>query len=141
MNTLAELDAYYFATPQLVAEDLASLKEQGFERVINNRPEGEADDQPVGDELRAAAEALGLEYIANPIDLPKLSQVQIDQQGNAIAEQKKTVAFCRTGTRSTVLWVLLENAKGGNIDTLSAYAAAKGFDLTRCEPAMAPWLK
>jgi len=55
MSHPIQLDALYFVAPQLTESDFASLKAQGFERVINNRPEGESDDQPSGDNLRATA--------------------------------------------------------------------------------------
>ncbi|WP_111636836.1 TIGR01244 family sulfur transferase [Marinomonas shanghaiensis] len=141
MSHPIQLDALYFVAPQLTESDFASLKAQGFERVINNRPEGESDDQPSGDNLRATAESLGMEYVSNPINLAALSQDQVDCQGRALLEEKKTLAFCRTGTRSSVLWVLLENAKGGSYEELVGQVSGKGFDLSRCVAAMAPLVK
>ena len=141
MSNAIQLDDYYFVAPQLIEADLALLKLQGFERIINNRPEAEVDDQPAGESIRIAAESLGMEYISNPIDLSKLSQEQVDLQDTALAETKKTLAFCRTGTRSSVLWVLLENGKGGDSGKLVSYVSDKGFDLTRCAVAMAPLFK
>ena len=141
MSNPIQLDVSYFVAPQLAEEDFAVLKEQGFERVINNRPELESEDQPAGESLQRAAEVLGLEYINNPIDLSKLSQENVFHQGAALLPVKKTLAFCRTGTRSSVLWVLLNNAQGGSYEDLSAHVSSKGFDLTRCLPAMLPLLK
>ena len=141
MSNVVQLDDSYFVAPQLVEADLVSLKSQGFERIINNRPEAESADQPAGESIRAAAEALGMEYVSNAIDLSKLSQEQVDFQKTALLENKKTLAFCRTGTRSSVLWVLLENGKGGESSDLIAYVSGKGFDLSRCAVAMAPLLK
>jgi uncharacterized protein (TIGR01244 family) len=140
MGNVIQLDVSYFVAPQLVEADLVLLKEQGFERIINNRPEAESDDQPSGESIRAAVEALGMEYVSNPMDLSKLSQKQVDLQGSALFEEKKTLAFCRTGTRSSVLWLLLQNAKGGDSSDLMSYVSGKGFDLSRCALAMAPLL-
>lgn len=141
MNNPIELDQQYFVTDQLAVSDITVLKEHGFERIINNRPELEADDQPKGDTLRIAAEALGMEYVANPVDLSKLSKVEVDLQASVLKSDKKTLAFCRTGTRSSVLWVLTENAKGKSYDELVAQVNKAGFDLTRCVPAMAPLIQ
>ncbi|NLQ18496.1 TIGR01244 family phosphatase [Marinomonas sp. M1K-6] len=138
MSSPVQLDVFYFVAPQLVKADLAYLKAQGFERIINNRPEAESEDQPTGESLRIEAEALGLEYVSNPIDLSKLSQDDVDLQGRFLESAKKTLAFCRTGTRSSVLWVLLEQGKGGDYSELVAQVSGKGFDLSRCAPAMAP---
>jgi len=82
-----------------------------------------------------------MEYVSNPINLAALSQDQVDCQGRALLEEKKTLAFCRTGTRSSVLWVLLENAKGGSYEELVGQVSGKGFDLSRCVAAMAPLVK
>lgn len=141
MNNPIQLDEFYFVAPQLSEEDFVALKEQGFDRIINNRPELESEDQPSGKSLQEAAETLGLEYISNPIDLSKLSQEDVFCQAAALSTMKKTLAFCRTGTRSSVLWVLLNNDKGGDYDDLSAHVSSKGFDLTRCVPAMTPLKK
>lgn len=141
MSNLIQLDELYFVAPQLTKPDFVALKEQGFERVINNRPELESEDQPSGKILQKAAEALGLEYISNPIDLSKLSQEHVSYQETALFAEKKTLAFCRTGTRSSVLWVLLKNKQGENYEDLSEHVSSKGFDLSRCISAMAPLLK
>ncbi|TYL47667.1 TIGR01244 family sulfur transferase [Marinomonas sp. IMCC 4694] len=140
MNNPIQLDAHYFVLPQVLPADLATLKSQGFERIINNRPERESDDQPDGESLRIEADRLGLEYVSNPIDLSALSQANVQSQAGALKESKKTLAFCRTGTRSSVLWVLLENAKGAKFTDLEVYVTGKGFDLSRCLPAMTPLL-
>ncbi len=141
MSHPIQLDEFYFVAPQLVKEEVAALKLQGFERIINNRPEAESHDQPSAENIRNATEALGMEYVSNPIDLVKLSQEQVDFQGSALVDRKKTLAFCRTGTRSSVLWVLLESGKGGDYNDLMSQVAGKGFDLSRCIVAMKPLLK
>ncbi|MGO2356459.1 MAG: TIGR01244 family sulfur transferase [Marinomonas foliarum] len=140
MNNLVQLDGLYYVAPQILVEDIETLKGLGFEKIINNRPDLESDDQPTDNDLRAEAEVLGLEYVSNPIDLSKLSKEHVRVQAEALIDSKKTLAFCRTGTRSSVLWLLSENAKGKSSDELSSYVAGKGFDLSRCAAAMAPLL-
>lgn len=141
MNDPIQLSEQYYVAPQLEVADLAVLKSQGFERVINNRPDGEAEDQPASQQLQAEADRLGLEYVANPVKLPELSQVQVECQSDALTESKKTLAFCRTGTRSTVLWVLMENQNGRDFEGLVAEAQGKSMELSRCQPAMQPLIR
>jgi len=50
-------------------------------------------------------------------------------------------AYCRTGTRSSVLWVLALHNDGVSFNQLFAEVAEKGFDLNRCLPAMQPLIK
>jgi uncharacterized protein (TIGR01244 family) len=44
---------------QLTEQDLEQAAAAGFKTIINNRPDGEAPDQPRSDELAAAAQRLG----------------------------------------------------------------------------------
>ncbi|RBP84394.1 TIGR01244 family phosphatase [Marinomonas rhizomae] len=141
MDNIIQLDGSYFVAPQLTEADLVLFKSQGFERIINNRPDAEVDGQPSGESIRVAVELLGMEYVSNPVDLSKLSQEQVDFQKSALLETKKTLAFCRTGTRSSVLWVLLKNVTAGDSSDLISYVSGKGIDLSRCATAMAPLLK
>ena len=136
MSNVVQIDEFYFVSPQVLREDLSELKKQGFEKIINNRPDGESDDQPSGESLRVAVEMLGMKYVSNPIELPKLSQAHIDAQSDALVESEKTLAFCRTGTRSSVLWVLMKNAQGEEYQELVSQVSGKGFDLSRCSAAM-----
>ncbi|SBS32132.1 Beta-lactamase hydrolase-like protein [Marinomonas spartinae] len=138
MNDPIALDEMYFVGPQALVEDFAEIKAMGFERVINNRPDGESDDQPVSADLEMAAREHGLEYVYNPVNLSVLGQKQVSQQQASLEESKKTFAFCRTGTRSSAMWVLVNNAQGQDYQTLVDYVSVKGFDLARCEVAMQP---
>src|SRR3546814_3638966 len=48
----------------------------------------------------------------------------------------KILAFCRSGTRSTLLWALTRARAGDNCDKLSATAAKAGYDLSSIRPMM-----
>lgn len=134
MNPI-KLSENYFVLPQITESEMEMYRDQGFEVIVNNRPNNESEDQPLSEDLATKAAALGVEYIYNPVDLSKLSQNELDVQLDVVAQGKKTLAFCRTGTRSSVLWVL-NNQVAHSFDQLVAEVNAKGFDLTRCLPAM-----
>ena len=56
---------------------------------------------------------------------------QIDAMATALAEAGGPVlAFCRSGTRSTLLWALARGRDGGDPAALAATAAAAGYDLS-----------
>ncbi len=46
---------------QVQPDDMAAIAQAGYKVVINNRPDGEAPDQPSSEELAAAAAAAGLD--------------------------------------------------------------------------------
>ena len=141
MHTPIALDNNYFVAPQIFSEELAALKALGFERIINNRPNHEVDDQPLSMDLKEAVSALGLEYIDNPVDVKNLGELQVETQTEAVASVKKTLAFCRTGVRSSILWVLMNHANGKCYHDLKEEVSAKGFALYHFEEAMAALVK
>lgn len=130
-----QLSAKYFVLPQITESDLEDYVSQGFEVIVNNRPDNESEGQPLSKELALKAQSLGVEYVFNPVDLSKLSQAQLDLQLEVVSGDKKVLAFCRTGTRSSVLWVL-NNQVNMRFDELVSSVSSKGFDLARCLPAM-----
>jgi len=116
--------------PQISVAAIAEAQAQGVTCVINNRPEGESDDQTPGAAIEAAARAAGLDYVAIPITHSGFSQPQIAAMVEALkGAQGKVLAYCRSGTRSTNLWALAEASQGGDPDSLINIAAKAGYDL------------
>lgn len=120
-----------FASPQISLADVALAAQQGIRLIINNRPEGESDDQVPGTEIEAAARAAGLAYVAIPVTHAGFSEGQVKAMAAALADASGPVlAYCRSGTRSTLLWALAEASRGRNPQALSAAAARAGYDLS-----------
>lgn len=123
-------------SPQITAKDLEVAASSGFRSVINNRPDGEASDQPRSDELAAAAQRLGLEYRHIPIVPGQVSPDQVAAFKAALTDMKgPTLAFCRTGTRSTTLWAL---ASAGEMEpqAILGAASAAGYNLEGLRPQL-----
>ena len=126
-----ELDGDVFVSPQITLQDLAEARSRGVTLVINNRPEGESDDQVPGPEIEAAARAAGMDYVAIPVTHAGFSEAQVAAMSAALERATGPVlAYCRSGTRSTLLWALAQAAQGDSPDRLSDVAAAAGYDLT-----------
>ena len=95
------------ASPQISLADVANAASQGVVMIVNNRPDGESDDQVPGSEIEAAAKAAGMGYVAIPVTHAGWSEGQVRALANVLAEAKGPVlAYCRSGTRSTLLWAL-----------------------------------
>jgi uncharacterized protein (TIGR01244 family) len=121
----------FSVAPQIAIGDLAAAAAQGFTLVINNRPDGEAPDQPSAEQMGAAAKAAGLDYVHIPVrGGPTPGQVEAVQA--AVAEAKGPVlAFCRSGTRSIVTWSLGQAQSGARSrDELVRLGADAGYDLS-----------
>lgn len=125
------------ASPQISVDDLAEAKALGVALVINNRPEGESDDQVPGAQIESAARALGMDYIAIPVTHSGFSGPQVDAMAAALAKSEgKVLAYCRSGTRSTLLWALAQASAGANLEEVKTQAAAAGYDVTPVRPLM-----
>jgi len=119
-----------FASPQISLADVAVAAAQGIGLIINNRPENESDDQPPGSAIEAAAVAAGIDYIAIPVTHAGFSEGQVKAMAAALAATEQPVlAYCRSGTRSTLLWALAEASRGVSPDQLAGQAAAAGYDI------------
>ena len=123
--------------PQISIDAVAEAKAAGVALIINNRPEGESDDQVPGADIAAAAHAAGLDYVAIPVTHSGFSEPQVMAMVKALQGAKgKVLAYCRSGTRSTLLWALAESAQGGDPDALTNMAAKAGYDVSPVRPLM-----
>lgn len=132
-----QLSERVFASPQIGLDEVAEAARMGIGLIINNRPEGESDDQVPGAEIAAAARAAGLDYVAIPVTHAGFSEGQMKSMAAALASTEKPIlAYCRSGTRSTLLWALAEASNGRNPDDLAQSAAEAGYDLVSIRPLL-----
>lgn len=126
-----QLTPRLFASPQITLAEVDAAAEQGIGLIINNRPEGESDDQTPGDEIAAACAQHGIAYVAIPVTHAGFSQPQVQAMAAALAGTDKPVlAYCRSGTRSTLLWALAEASRGEDPNELARLAGNAGYDIS-----------
>ncbi len=126
-----------FVSPQIGLDQIEEARALGVTLIINNRPEGEAPDQVAGPEIELAARALDIDYVAIPVTHSGFSQPQVVAMAEALERaQGKVLAYCRSGTRSTLLWALAEASDGSDPDTLTEIAAEAGYDVSPVRPLM-----
>jgi uncharacterized protein (TIGR01244 family) len=119
-------------SPQISVEQVAEAKAQGVTMIVNNRPDDEEPGQVNGAEIEAAALKAGIDYVAVPVAHGGFAPWQLDGMAQALdqADQGKILAYCRSGTRSTLLWALTRARAGDHPDVLAAQAAAAGYDIS-----------
>jgi uncharacterized protein (TIGR01244 family) len=117
--------------PQISLADVAEAKAQGVTLIINNRPDGEEPSAPQGDVIEAAALEAGMAYVAIPVTHAGFSLPQIEAMVAALAKagEGKTLAYCRSGTRSTLLWALAQAKAGMHPGEIAARAESAGYDV------------
>ena len=109
-----ELAPQVYVTGQVFEHDLKLIAEQGVKSIMNNRPDGEAMDQPPSADLEKGAVELGIKYIYVPVIPGKVTPQNIEDFSEACATlEKPLLIFCRTGARSTALWEMTEDQPGG----------------------------
>lgn len=127
---LKRINDHVSVAPQISPDDMPAIKAAGFTTVINNRPDGESPDQPASATMKAAAESAGLAYHHIPLGRDGVSP-QMVEETEAVLEGSDgpVLAFCRSGTRSTLVWALARGRAGDDFATLARKAQAAGYDL------------
>jgi sulfide:quinone oxidoreductase len=135
---IREISEQYAVDGQVFPSDMQAIADRGFKFVINNRPDGEEPGQASEADLRSAAEAAGLSYRFIPMTMPTLTPELVAEHNAAIESADGPVfAFCRSGTRSTILWALAQVCfHGKSIAEVSSAAAAQGYDLSGVVPLL-----
>lgn len=127
----------FSVAPQLSAADIAEAAQEGYTLIVNNRPDGEMFGQPSSADLEAAARAAGIAYAHIPVDRRGVTMSHISALKNALEEAGgKTLAFCRSGARSTVVQAYLAASEGRDPDAIIAEAAEAGYDIAGQRPAL-----
>jgi uncharacterized protein (TIGR01244 family) len=131
MSGFRKLTENVLVSPQLAVEDIAAAAALGVTTIVNNRPDGEEPSAPQGDEIEAAAAAAGLNYVAIPIGHSGFSEPQVDAMIAALEQAEGPIlAYCRSGTRSTLLWALAQAKQGADPDMIARTAMQAGYDVS-----------
>ena len=127
---IRQLDEWTLIGGQILPEQVAGLADMGVTLIINNRPDGEEPGQPLGADIEEAAEAAGVEYRSIPI-IRGIGPADAQAMNEAIASARgKTLAFCRSGTRSGLAWALGQSDKGVSREEIEAKLTNAGVDPT-----------
>ena len=125
-----QLDDTTFISGQIEPSQVRGFAEQGVTLIINNRPDGEDPGQPLAVEIEAAATAAGIGYRHIPISRGiGPSDVEAMREALFSRGDGKILAFCRSGTRSTLAWAVARREDGVPIEELQRCAERAGVDI------------
>lgn len=134
MTDFRRVTDHLSVSPQITAADVAKAKALGFTMLVNNRPDGEAEGQPLNAEIEAAAKAAGLAYAFVPVrGMPTVEQVEATRRAIESSDGP-VLAFCRTGTRCINTWSIGERLAGRDRDELVKIGRNAGYDLSGVLP-------
>ena len=121
---------------QLEVDEIPELATRGFKSIIGNRPDNEGPDQPRWEELEFVARSHGLQARHIPVIPGQLGPDEVQAFRDALVELPKPIAaFCKTGTRSTMLWALV-NPDGLSQEQRVQTAAEQGYDISALRPRL-----
>ena len=130
MSILKLTDNLYIA-PQLTQADTAEAARLGIRSVICNRPDGEEPGQPDFAQVQQWLAAEGIDDVQHqPVAAPTIQAGDVARL-KALRQSSHTpvLAYCRTGTRSALLWGLEQAAAGMPVAEIIAAAQQAGVDL------------
>ncbi|KHL24529.1 hypothetical protein PK98_11070 [Croceibacterium mercuriale] len=137
MSKLVEVETGFAVSPQLEPGDLDQAAAQGYRLIVNNRPDDEESGQPDGASLADQAKRLGLDWVDIPVTHAGFSASQVERLTAALGQADGPVlAYCRSGTRSTMLWALAQARAGRHPAELQDRASAAGYDLAGLRPLL-----
>lgn len=121
--TFKQLSADFYVSPQITQEDLREAAARGFKSAISNRPDGEEEGQPSAAEVRAMAEARGMEFFHLPVIPGAITDAEGAAMADALARLPAPIlAFCRSGARAEKLFEMARQ-------TVPEPAATKTYDV------------
>jgi len=127
---IKQLDDKVAVSAQIAPADIAEIARRGFRTLICNRPDGEDVTQPEFEEIAAAARAAGMETIFQPVTSATMSVEDARRFGDAVDKSDgPAFAYCRTGTRCTMLWTIAGVLNGKPKGELREAAARAGYDM------------
>ena len=128
----------YSVEGQITPDQTAKIAAAGFKSIMCNRPDDEEPDQTHFSAIALAAKKYGMSAVHLPVVSGKITQDNVATFTKMIADLPSPVfAYCRSGTRCTVLWSLMENGKRPANEILERTAGA-GYDMSHMLAALKP---
>ena len=115
---------------QITLEHVSEIAGMGFNVLMNNRPDFEVVGQPINSEIAEEALRCGLQYYYYPV-ISLSFPGDVLQDTNVLFNDStvKTLAFCRSGTRSANLWL-------ASLDHEASLVAAQEVSRLGIDPSM-----
>ena len=138
---ILKLDEHLYISPQLTEADAEQISLLCIKTVICNRPDHEEEGQPDFAQTRPWLEKAGVtRFHHQPVIARDIQNHDVEAFRQLIGQAEYPVlAYCRTGTRCSLLWGFRRAAEGMPVDEIIRRAEAAGVNLenfrTRLEDA------
>ncbi len=126
---IRQLTPRYFVSPQIAPDDMPALVAAGITHILCNRPDAEVPPSHSASAIEAAATAAGLGFANQPLTHQTMVPDVIATNRALGADTDQVVlAYCASGTRSTIAWAL---GQAGTLpsDDIITTARNAGYDI------------
>lgn len=133
---IRQLTPTYFVSPQISPDDMDALSAAGITVILCNRPDAEVPPSHSAAAIRAAAEAAGLTFAEVPLTHQSMvPEVIAENRAMGADTDGVVLAYCASGTRSTIAWAL---GQAGTLpaEEIISSAAKGGYDLRNMQQAL-----
>ncbi len=138
MPTYLKINDAFSVSPQLTESDVAAAAGDGYRVIVNNRPDGEAPNQPSAAAIAAVAQDSGLQFVEILIGPGGVGEAEVEALAQTIdAADGPVLAYCASGARSAFLWAFAAVRHGADVDETLSAALQAGFDLRGYRSAIA----
>jgi uncharacterized protein (TIGR01244 family) len=133
---IRQITPRFFVSPQINPDDMDALSAAGITRILCNRPDAEVPPSHCAAAIRAAAEAAGLSFAEQPLTHQTMVPDVIAQnRALGVDSGDVVLAYCASGTRSTIAWAL---GQAGEMEAQDIINAARngGYDLANMQQVL-----
>ena len=133
---IKRITPFLAVSSQISPSDVGILASQGYRGIICHRPDAESEHQPFAREIQEAAERVGLEFVHQPVTSGKVTDNDVLAFNELLEYMTGPVlAYCASGTRSSVIWALGQAGTQSTDEILEAVTRA-GYDLSAMRPTL-----
>jgi len=127
---LRKITDNFSVSPQIEAADVPGIIAAGFRSILCNRPDDEEPGQCCFDQVAEAARDAGIEVRTVPITSGMVRPEDMAAFRSALEQLPRPVlAYCRSGTRCTMLWSIAQFGEMAPEDILERTSKA-GYDMS-----------
>lgn len=134
---IRQLTPQYFVSPQIGPQDMEALRDAGITLILCNRPDAEVPPSHCAQAIKEAADAAGIAFAEVPLTHQSMvPDVIAANRAQGVETGAVVLAYCASGTRSTIAWAL---GQAGDMtpDEIIAAAREGGYDLGNMQQVLA----
>lgn len=128
---LEKIADYLYVSKQLNERFAKQAAQIGIKTVICNRPDGEEEGQPSFETVKEWLHQYGIEHVVYmPMVMEHINDADLQHFQETVAKSPAPIlAYCRTGTRSAMMWALNQAKRGVEVNSLIRATDLAGINL------------